>query len=83
MIMKYGKFMIPICSFIFNRMNMHCIIFFKHFADILKLNDEVYKTKYMYVDLGHGAKNMDIKSKIIFSWYNCNFIKFFKLAFII
>ena len=29
----------------------------KHFADILKLNDEVYKTKYMFVNFGHGASN--------------------------
>lgn len=31
----------------------------KHFADILKLNDDVYKTKYMWVDFGHGANNFD------------------------
>ncbi len=30
----------------------------KHFADILYLNDEVYKTKYMFVDFGHGANNL-------------------------
>ena len=31
----------------------------KHFKDILYLNDKVYKTKYMFVDYGHGAENMD------------------------
>ena len=31
----------------------------KHFADILELNDAVYKTKYLYVDFGHGAENFD------------------------
>ncbi len=31
----------------------------KHFEDILKLNDEVYKTKYLFVDFGHGAENFD------------------------
>lgn len=31
----------------------------KHFEDILKLNDEVYKTKYLFVDFGHGAENYD------------------------
>ena len=31
----------------------------KHFADILKLNDTVYKTKYIYVYFGHGAENFD------------------------
>ena len=31
----------------------------KHFKDILDLNDNVYKTKYMFVDYGHGAQNMD------------------------
>ena len=31
----------------------------KHFADILQLNDSVYKTKYLYVDFGHGADNFD------------------------
>lgn len=33
----------------------------KHFDDILHLNDEVYKTKYMYVDFGHGANNLRIE----------------------
>ena len=31
----------------------------KHFADILKLNDTVYKTKNLFVDFGHGAENFD------------------------
>lgn len=31
----------------------------KHFADVLKLNDTVYKTKYIYVYFGHGAENFD------------------------
>ena len=31
----------------------------KHFTDILKLNDKVYKTKYLFVDFGHGASNFD------------------------
>ena len=31
----------------------------KYFEDILKLNDEVYKTKYLFVDFGHGAENFD------------------------
>lgn len=33
----------------------------KHFEDILKLNDNVYKTKYLFVDFGHGAENYDEK----------------------
>ena len=31
----------------------------KHFADILELNDSVYKTKYIFVYFGHGAENFD------------------------
>jgi len=31
----------------------------KHFADILELNDTVYKTKNLFVDFGHGAENFD------------------------
>lgn len=31
----------------------------KHFADILELNDNVYKTKNLFVDFGHGAENFD------------------------
>lgn len=31
----------------------------KHFADILKLNDTVYKTKNLIVYFGHGADNFD------------------------
>ena len=31
----------------------------RHFDDILELNDNVYKTKYMYVDFGHSANNMN------------------------
>ncbi|MBP5574145.1 MAG: hypothetical protein J6X50_00115 [Bacilli bacterium] len=31
----------------------------KHFTDILELNDQVYKTKYLFVDFGHGAANFD------------------------
>ena len=31
----------------------------KHFADILELNDKVYKTKYLFVNFGHGASNFD------------------------
>jgi hypothetical protein len=31
----------------------------KHFADILKLNDNVYKTKNLIVYFGHGADNFD------------------------
>lgn len=31
----------------------------KHFADILKLNDTIYKTKYLLADFGHGADNFD------------------------
>ena len=31
----------------------------KHFADILELNDNVYKTKHLFVDFGHGAENFD------------------------
>ncbi len=31
----------------------------KHFADILKLNDTVYKTKNLFVYFGHGADNFD------------------------
>lgn len=31
----------------------------KHFADILKLNDTVYSTKYLFVDFGHVADNFD------------------------
>ena len=31
----------------------------KHFADILKLNDTVYKTKNLIVYFGHGAVNFD------------------------
>ena len=31
----------------------------KHFADVLQLNDTVYKTKYIYVYFGHGAENFD------------------------
>lgn len=33
----------------------------KHFADILELNDTIYKTKYLFVDFGHGADNFDEK----------------------
>ena len=31
----------------------------KHFADILELNDTVYKTRYLFVDFGHVANNFD------------------------
>lgn len=31
----------------------------KHFADILKLNDNYYKTKYLFVDFWHGPENFD------------------------
>ena len=31
----------------------------KHFADILKLNYEVYKTKYLWVSFGQDVKNFD------------------------
>lgn len=31
----------------------------KDFKDILELNDKTYKTKYLYVDFGHGANNFD------------------------
>ena len=31
----------------------------KHFSDILKLNDTVYKTKNLIVYFGHGAENFD------------------------
>lgn len=31
----------------------------KHFADILELNDTVYKTKNLIVYFGHGADNFD------------------------
>ncbi len=31
-----------------------------HFKDILNLNDNVYKTKNMFVDFGHGATNLNI-----------------------
>ena len=31
----------------------------KHFADILKLNDAVYKTRNLIVYFGHGAENFD------------------------
>ena len=31
----------------------------KHFADILKLNDTIYKTPNLFVDFGHGAVNFD------------------------
>ena len=31
----------------------------KHFADILELNDKVYKTKYLFVNFGHGASNFN------------------------
>lgn len=31
----------------------------KHFGDILELNDRVYKTKYLFVDFGHGADNFN------------------------
>ena len=31
----------------------------KHFADILELNDNVYKTQHLVVDFGHGAENFD------------------------
>ena len=33
----------------------------KHFEDILELNDEKYETKYLFVDFGHGASNLDKK----------------------
>ena len=31
----------------------------KHFADILELNDNTYKTKYLFVNFGQGASNFD------------------------
>ncbi len=31
----------------------------KHFEDILELNDKVYKTKYLFVNFGHGASNFN------------------------
>ncbi|SDY38621.1 hypothetical protein SAMN02910264_02137 [Ruminococcaceae bacterium YAD3003] len=31
----------------------------KHFADILELNDTIYKTKNLIVYFGHGAENFD------------------------
>ena len=31
----------------------------KHFSDILELNDKYYKTKFLFVDFGHGAENFD------------------------
>lgn len=33
----------------------------RHFADILELNDKVYKTDTLAVDFGHGPANMDIE----------------------
>ncbi len=33
----------------------------KHFADILELNDEKYKTKFLFVNFGQGATNFNQK----------------------
>ena len=50
----------------------------KHFRDIASINDELYKTPYLFVDFGHGANNFNeelILNKLRELLSNCKILK--------
>lgn len=49
----------PVTQIVESRYSLDMANYEKHFADILELNDTVYKTKNLIVDFGHGADNFD------------------------
>ena len=50
----------------------------KHFRDIASINDELYKTPYLFVDFGHGANNFNeelILNKLRELFSTCKILK--------